>query len=250
MKTIAALLLALITMLCLCACNQNDNAAHTHNFGHYEAIKEASCSEPGIVRYSCECGESYEERIETVDHSFSSATCTLPETCSVCGQQQGSALGHTYMDGICSICGQGETKPHELTEGYWYTYDEYQQLVAVIEFGAANHCYVYHYGDAVPPGSPSDGRDAIVFDNETLYAVLAMHTFDELIYTVDGNRITIKVLIYDYNAEKFNTHYVIWEAIDQDHYKIISSDIEANEPGFFSYQVGQTITWSSTFIPK
>ena len=37
-------------------------------------------------------------------HSYSDATCTAPAKCS-CGATNGSALGHSYSNGVCSRCG-------------------------------------------------------------------------------------------------------------------------------------------------
>ena len=38
------------------------------------------------------------------EHKYSDATCTLPATC-VCGETQGDALGHSYEEGSCTVCG-------------------------------------------------------------------------------------------------------------------------------------------------
>lgn len=38
-------------------------------------------------------------------HNWSAATCTTPKTCSVCGQTEGSANGHNYQNGVCVVCG-------------------------------------------------------------------------------------------------------------------------------------------------
>lgn len=45
---------------------------------------------------------------EVCEHSFSSATCTEPQTCTKCWTTQGSALGHTEpnADGLCDRCGK------------------------------------------------------------------------------------------------------------------------------------------------
>ena len=42
------------------------------------------------------------------DHSWNAATCTAPKTCSKCGETEGTSLGHSYSDGICSGCGQAD----------------------------------------------------------------------------------------------------------------------------------------------
>ena len=47
-------------------------------------------------------------------HSYSSATCTTPATCS-CGATQGSANGHNYTNGKCSVCGTKDPNYNEIT---------------------------------------------------------------------------------------------------------------------------------------
>ena len=37
------------------------------------------------------------------NHNYAAATCTAPATCS-CGETQGEALGHNYVEGVCSNC--------------------------------------------------------------------------------------------------------------------------------------------------
>ena len=39
---------------------------------------------------------------------FNDATCTTPKTCTECGATVGSALGHSYANGVCSVCGANE----------------------------------------------------------------------------------------------------------------------------------------------
>lgn len=65
---------------------------HTHTYwGHI--IKKASCSEKGLARYSCSCGDSYEVELDSPEHEYVSeivkeATCAetgiIRYTCS-CG---------------------------------------------------------------------------------------------------------------------------------------------------------------------
>ena len=42
------------------------------------------------------------------EHNWEEATCEEPKTCSICGETEGEALGHTYVDGVCSECGAKE----------------------------------------------------------------------------------------------------------------------------------------------
>ena len=53
-------------------------APHTHSF-ECEVTTEATCTEGGLITYTCDCGESYTESTD--------------------------ALGHSYVDGTCSSCG-------------------------------------------------------------------------------------------------------------------------------------------------
>ena len=40
------------------------------------------------------------------EHTWVDATCTAPKTCSECGATEGEALGHTFVDGECTVCGE------------------------------------------------------------------------------------------------------------------------------------------------
>lgn len=40
----------------------------------------------------------------TCQHNWRPATCTAPETCSICGATEGNALGHRYSEGYCIRC--------------------------------------------------------------------------------------------------------------------------------------------------
>ena len=40
-------------------------------------------------------------------HSFSDPTCTEPAKCE-CGETQGDALGHSYAEGVCGVCGAAD----------------------------------------------------------------------------------------------------------------------------------------------
>ena len=50
-------------------------------------------------------------------HKYEPATCTKPETCSVCGKTKGEALGHTFKDATCTepktcvVCAETEGEP-------------------------------------------------------------------------------------------------------------------------------------------
>ena len=52
-------------------------------------------------------------------HTYKAATCTAPKTCSKCGATEGSALGHNYIEGVCTRCSQQQENYHALNTGGW-----------------------------------------------------------------------------------------------------------------------------------
>ncbi|MBE6908098.1 MAG: hypothetical protein E7474_00615 [Ruminococcaceae bacterium] len=39
-------------------------------------------------------------------HKWQAADCTTPKTCTVCGKTEGEALGHDFVDNVCTRCGE------------------------------------------------------------------------------------------------------------------------------------------------
>ncbi len=66
--------------------------------------------------YSSYTSGSYDIMISgTHSHDFSEGSCTVPETCAICGLTQGEASGHTYDDDCdvaCNACDEVRTPPH------------------------------------------------------------------------------------------------------------------------------------------
>ncbi len=123
----------LIAMLLLCSCG------HTHEYT--EEIIPPTCTEDGYTKFTCECGETYNDRTVTAAHTEESlpakaASCTedgLTEgkACAACGevllaQEPVLATGHQYgewntvkdatyteagtKEQICSTCGDTVTE--------------------------------------------------------------------------------------------------------------------------------------------
>lgn len=90
---------------------------HLHSYE--SVVTNPTCTKDGYITYTCSiCDHSYVEVDEKkTGHSYkeeitTNATCTENGekiyTCSVCGDSQTEeidALGHNYVDGICSVCG-------------------------------------------------------------------------------------------------------------------------------------------------
>lgn len=64
-----------------------------------EVVQKATCTEKGTTKYTCDCGYSYTDKdIPATGHSYGpAATCTTPQTCTVCGTQLKAALGHDFL---------------------------------------------------------------------------------------------------------------------------------------------------------
>lgn len=113
---------------------------HVHIY-HDKVTKPATCTEDGIITYSCDCGDSYTEVIPALGHDFSDKwtidlepTCTEPgiksHHCKRCDETKDEtvipALGHSWDEGVvtkeatldedgeitytCTVCGETKTE--------------------------------------------------------------------------------------------------------------------------------------------
>ena len=100
----------------------NDPKTCTHNWV-FSSHQDATCTQVGKDFYICsECNSEKAETTPLADHKYTvkttAPTCTTggydTYTCSVCGKSytanSTSALGHNYVNGACSRC--GETDPN------------------------------------------------------------------------------------------------------------------------------------------
>ena len=75
---------------------------HTHIFS------AATCTTPK----TCSCGETEGDK---ADHSWTAATCTAPQKCRTCSAENGSAIGHSYNKGTCTVCGSKDPNYIDIT---------------------------------------------------------------------------------------------------------------------------------------
>lgn len=108
-------------------------AASGHSYGDWYTVTAATCVAKGEQRRDCNNCDAYETQEIAIDpnaHSFTNyvsngdATCTTDGTKTAtcangCGASDtqtdtGSMKDHTYVDGVCSVCGAKETNNNEV----------------------------------------------------------------------------------------------------------------------------------------
>lgn len=137
-SVIKRLLLAAAIFVCafLASCGMKD-PYHTHAFGDWRVISEATCTKNGLRERVCECGEKETEVLNATGHSFGDWTTVREVTCTEdglrertchCGEKETQiikATGHNFGDWtqvkkvsctddgederVCS-CGEKETR--------------------------------------------------------------------------------------------------------------------------------------------
>ena len=93
--------------------------------GHYNWY--LTCNETGECMA---CGEEF----TMPDHEGSPATCTEAMFCYNCFEFVGEPLGHNYVDGVCTNCGESESGPvTAVTPGTYLGTDDFgNQLLTVV----------------------------------------------------------------------------------------------------------------------
>ena len=86
--------------------------------------QKPTCTDIGLTEgkicLNCEEVLIKQEVIDPLKHDWKEATCTTAQTCNRCGDTNGEALGHKYVNNICSVC--GTAKPFSYTDAQGVTY--------------------------------------------------------------------------------------------------------------------------------
>ena len=94
--------ICIIMLLFLVGCNNNnDTSLKCMNCGESIADDAKFCPQCGETILDTSDGNNNGEQCS---HSWDAATCTSPKTCSLCGETEGNALGHTTTTGVCDRC--------------------------------------------------------------------------------------------------------------------------------------------------
>ena len=95
-----------------------DAQGHVHELTYVAAV-EATCTEAGSLEYwTCsDCSKNFADEAATEELSNvavpatghtpgEAATCTEPQTCTVCGEVIAPKTEHHYENGVCTECGE------------------------------------------------------------------------------------------------------------------------------------------------
>jgi len=87
--------------------------SHNYQPGIYQA---PTCEQAGYQNYRCtKCGDVQQQLSLPLGHSYTEATCTAPKRCILCDSTQGSSLGHSFSNGLCSRCGEKDPLVRTIT---------------------------------------------------------------------------------------------------------------------------------------
>ncbi len=81
-----------------CDYSSNEQSVHSNSLITYNQTEKPTTDD---AKYSSVSPDS----TTTHEHSFAPATCTKPQTCTVCGFASGSVIVHSFKNGKCSFCG-------------------------------------------------------------------------------------------------------------------------------------------------
>lgn len=240
-KKLISLLLAVCILFCFSACGTTETNSNSTNISS-ESQTDTSQNIDEIVLTESENSQesSYTEEPKENDttqtqtpanqsnptteikqpthtHEFAAANCTTSEKCS-CGATQGSALGHQYQNGVCSVCNAiNEEKYIEAqvnaADKAFTDYTKYNDALKIIKaalqkypqnnilktkrdyyqsFEPVNLCDLKPYKSSY--GYISNGRSSDNFENEYEKCVFKPHYNSSASATYD--------LAYKYNSFK------------------------------------------------
>ena len=178
MKALFALTLTITFLLSLCACGKEPGPTTTVPPDTIPATTAPRCT-----------------------HEYMDATCDNPKTCTLCGITRGNALGHDYVEGICTRCGKEDKTYRPLLGTDWHidcVSEDGSQLERILLRFAEDGTAIFSAGiyDRLSDVS-EDLRDEYINNEENwydysgvIYYYAGFGVMDSLTYTVDGNTIT------------------------------------------------------------
>ena len=84
-------------------CGLTDGLPLGHSWDEGQVTLEPTCKK-GITLFTClkdGCQATFAEEIEAIyEHTWQDADCDTPKTCTACGEEEGSPLGHSWDGGV------------------------------------------------------------------------------------------------------------------------------------------------------
>lgn len=118
MKKLLSLILVLMLVLSLCACGTGDVNENTDGSSVNTTEDKLPVDSGESAEESTGTTEKKPSRVPTenlypdlpasCEHGYSDATCTKPKICGICGHELGDPLGHDFVNGSCTRCGEAE----------------------------------------------------------------------------------------------------------------------------------------------
>ena len=166
-----------------------------------------TCTQDGSydkVTYCTTCGEELSRETITVPSTGhtpgAEPTCTTAQLCTTCGAIVNSALGHNFVDGKCTRCGQLESEntlvlgKNELSSGNVYSYVVTEDGRLEFDFtdlkdGSGNLIYQYSYSKGTRVKILINGKYAANLENTRVSVSKGSLVTVELV-SVDGGNYT------------------------------------------------------------
>ncbi len=129
-------------------------------------VTAPTCTEAGYTTYTCTaCGTTRTaDQVAATGHTAgAAATCTTAQTCTVCGETITAALGHNYVDGVCTRCGAEDLA----ASGY------------VHDFTANGKTSTFY----TITGNTSTSKGSVTYDSKTLTTCLKMESSTNIAFT-------------------------------------------------------------------
>lgn len=102
LKKIIALVLSMVLVMSFCSCGKTTENKEDEKYNKADLYDENDYKGKG---YKDDLEEVPDEVTTVHKHTPTEATCLVVSECEECGEVLADALGHDYVDGICSRCG-------------------------------------------------------------------------------------------------------------------------------------------------
>lgn len=232
-------------MLFTVACSES--SAHTHKWGAWKVLQEASCDREGIRQRACTiCGETDRETVEMTEHTpvtdeAIAVTCTKDgktegSHCTVCGkvlvaQETIKAKGHQFSLRApyeCSICGEsGDNADVGIDVLYQREAQEVQDaLFSVKSEDSVNYIFITDLHNEYYPtevarqlniavemaNNPDNNIDFIVIGGDIttgMYSTLDGYrsAVDAALAPLNKSKVPVMILMGNHDDNSYYAHY-------------------------------------------